>query len=490
MLDHLSYEEFLKLSKTGKRIGVYQKILSDCITPIGALQALSCGAGECALLESAEKHQEAGRYTFLGLDTIACFQAKNGVSEIFKQDRSVSKTGDPLKHLQELREEMHIEEDPHLPHLAGGAIGFLSYDAVRYFEKIPDRHADIMEMPDIFFQFFRTLLVFDHFETTLTLCVIAEEGLDPSSAYKKAFETIQELLQKLLHPTFTPKFLKKTAEQKEVEPDVDDATFCKMVERAQEHIKKGDVFQVVLSRSFKMPVHALPLDIYRALRIVSPSPFMFFIHNKHFSIIGASPERLVRLKNSTLEAMPIAGTRPLKGGELDLLMEQELLQDAKEEAEHMMLVDLGRNDLGAVSEIGTVKVVVLKKVQRFSHVMHLVSLIQSTLKKGLTFQDVLKATFPAGTLSGAPKIRAMQLIDELEQTRRGVYGGAICSIDNLGNMDSCIAIRMAVVKEGIATVRTGAGIVLDSDPMKEADETRHKARGMLQALKMAGENIL
>jgi anthranilate synthase component 1 len=199
----------------------------------------------------------------------------------------------------------------------------------------------------------------------------------------------------------------------------------------------------------------------------------------------------VRLKNSTLEAMPIAGTRPLKGGELDLLMEQELLQDAKEEAEHMMLVDLGRNDLGAVSEIGTVKVAVLKKVQRFSHVMHLVSLVQSTLKKGLTFQDVLKATFPAGTLSGAPKIRAMQLIDELEQTRRGVYGGAICSIDNLGNMDSCIAIRMAVVKEGIATVRTGAGIVLDSDPMKEADETRHKARGMLQALKLAEEsNVL
>jgi anthranilate synthase component 1 len=273
-----------------------------------------------------------------------------------------------------------------------------------------------------------------------------------------------------------------THRQLEISCNVDDATFCEMVKKAKEYLYQGDAFQIVLSRFFYTQFQVPPIEIYRALKVKSPAPYMFFIQKKDHVIVGASPEKLVSLKNGLIEMMPIAGTRPIAFGAEGKLLEEDLINDEKENAEHMMLVDLGRNDIGKVSEPGTVEVKELKVLKRFSHVMHLVSLVQGKAKKGVTEVDVLKAVFPAGTLSGAPKVRAMEIIDELEHSRRGIYGGAICVLDGRGNLESCIAIRMAFLKDGRAVVRTGAGIVIDSDPEKEAEETRAKAKGILEAI--------
>jgi anthranilate synthase component 1 len=459
MFKHLTREEFTELSKQGKRIAVFQEMPSDLITPISAFQALTTPGDGAVLLESAVHDHDLGRYSFIGLSPIA--------------------EADSLETLQTQLEKYRCAHHPALPPLAGGAVGFVTYDAVRLFENIPDRHPDLSGLPDLFFQFHEMLLIFNHQSHTLTIVAISEGTYDEAS---QKIEAVKERLRQAKTTRERPVF--------HAEPvlcDIEDAEFCKMVEQARDHIIQGDAFQIVLSRRFQRRVHASPLDIYRALRLVSPAPFMFYIPYKDAVIVGASPERLVKVKEGMVETMPIAGTRP-RGD--DERLAKELQEDEKENAEHMMLVDLGRNDIGRVAEVGSVRVKELKTVRKFSHVMHLVSVVEGRLKKDYPVLDVLKAIFPAGTLSGAPKVRAMQIIDSLETSRRGLYGGAICTIDNLGNLDSCIAIRFALIQDGVATVRTGAGIVFDSDPQKEADETRHKATSVLEAIRIAEEGVL
>ncbi len=369
----------------------------------------------------------------------------------------------------------------------GGGVGFVSYDAVCLFEKIPNRHIDKDNLPDLLFLFHAVHIAFDHCRGSVCISVNVERTLDPEADYALALQKIEETLQKI--KSAPVKVEKKAMLEGQVKEDMDDEAFCQMVERAKEHILKGDVFQVVLSRSFECPYEGNPFDVYRALRMTNPSPFMFYLQMEDFAIAGASPERLVKLENRVLQTMPIAGTRPRVLNEEERVI-LELMQDPKEDAEHMMLVDLGRNDLGAVAKVGTVEVTQLKVPRIFAHVIHLVSHVEAQIADSLDALDALKAVFPAGTLTGAPKIRAMEIIDALETSARGIYGGCVCSIDNQGNFDSCIAIRTALIKNKVASVRAGAGIVFDSDPQTEADETRSKAKGVIQAIHLASRGVL
>lgn len=470
MFNQLSLERFLELSKLGKRVAVFEEIPADHITPLRAYHALSKREGGSVLLETGEKDQDMGKCSFLGLRPIATFKSNT------------------LDELRPLLAKYRCVDCPELPALAGGAIGFATYDAVHTFEKISCRHPDTQDLPNFFFQFFEVMIAFQHMKGTVTFSVVVEIGSDPEAQYKRAKEQIREMKDSILHSHPLPRTPSYKSEP--ATPDMDDAEYGRMVEKAKEHLKRGEIFQIVLSRRFLKPVSVSALEIYTALRMLNPSPFMFLMEGPEYAIAGASPERLVSLNNGYVETMPIAGSRQRGKGEEDKTLEQDLLSDEKELSEHMMLVDLGRNDVGRISKPGTVVVKELKTIRRFSHIMHMVSKVGGTLKDGLDALDVLKAVFPAGTLSGAPKISAMEIIDKLESSRRGVYGGAICNIDSRGNMDSCIVIRTLFLKDGIAEVRAGAGIVLDSEPQKEADETQHKARAVLEAIRLAEEGIL
>jgi len=489
MFPQLEFDEFKKLAQYNKRIAVFRTVPSDKFTPITVFQALQNESAQAVLLESAVESASIGRYSFIALQPFAQFSAKGGIVKISQgQNYREESIRPPIDVLKAFLEEMRCAQHSDLPYLSGGAVGFFSYDAIRLFEKIPGRHPDKDELPDIFFLCPKIVLVFDHLKGAMSLSLLVETGDDLYEDYSQAQKELDLLLEKIIRPG-TSRTKEKFADSV-VQEDVDDLTFCKKVEEAKEYIRRGDAYQIVLSRKFQRSYSVEPLAIYRALRIISPSAFMFYFQTPDFSIAGASPERLIKVTNAAVETMPIAGTRPRGTGDEDLQQELALLADEKEAAEHMMLVDVGRNDIGAVAEIGTVVVKELKTVHRFSHVMHLVSVVSATLKAGCDALDALKAAFPAATLSGAPKIRAMEIVDFLETSRRGLYGGAICAIDNYGNLDSCIAIRMAQLKNGIASVRTGAGIVFDSDPQKEADETRHKARSVLEAIRIAEEDLV
>lgn len=473
MLKQLSLSEYLRLSENSKRVAVYREFVCDDLTPYVCLEAIRDKGKSCALLESAILDTEVGQYSLIAFDPVASFCA----------------AADPQKPILSLLREqimhMRCSEDPQLAPLVGGAVGFISYDAVRQFEIISDRHAKA-KIPDFYFDFYRMFISFDHMKKTMTISYVIDNA-GPEKSYHDAMQEIVELKKRLSEPSL--RLHKSTAVIGKLQEEMDDQQFIEKVKLAKEYIKAGDAFQIVLSRSFKKPYSGSLFDVYRALRMTNAAPFMFYIQTPDFAVAGASPERLVQLKQGKIQTMPIAGTRA-RCEDQDELIANELLADPKEDAEHMMLVDLGRNDLGSVAEAGSVCVKKLKNVRHFAHVTHLVSIIEANLKKGCDALDVLKAAFPAGTLSGAPKIRAMQIIDELEESKRGLYGGAICTIDGLGQMDSCIAIRMAVLQDGMITVRSGAGIVFDSDPEKEAQETRQKAKGVLDAIKMVEEKVL
>ncbi len=469
MFKRLSLEEFQRLSKLGQRVAVYQEFPCDDLTPYVCFDVIRQRGSGCVLLESAIKDKDVGRFSLLAFDPVRTFTA--GVTE-----------QEPLERLRSLLKEMRCSPDSELPPLVGGAVGFLSYDAVRHFEKVPDRHQAEAKIPDFLFYFHNSYIAFDHMKGSMTISVVTD-GTD----YEKAMEKIAALKAMVMQPSARVKRQAQVAAP--VSEEMSDAAFGEKVALAKEHIAKGDAFQIVLSRTFSKPFQGSFFDVYRALRMTNPSPFMFYIEAEDFAIAGASPERLVKLEKGKIQTMPIAGTRPRNPAE-DERVGLELLADPKEDAEHMMLVDLGRNDLGAVAEIGSVTVKELKTVRHFAHVTHLVSILEADLKKQYDALDALRVAFPAGTLSGAPKIRAMEIIDAIEDSRRGVYGGAICSIDNAGEMDSCIAIRMAVLQGGQVTVRAGAGIVFDSDPAMEAQETRHKAKGVLEAIRLVEEGVL
>ncbi len=472
MFRQTTFDEFKVAAQGQTKAAVIQEFPCDDITPIHAFMALNAKDGAC-LLESAVKEQDVGRYSLLAIEPFAQFKSDKGAA--------------PFEQLRKAVQSQRLPSNPHYPPMVGGAIGFMAYDAIRLFEKIPDGHEDQFSIPDLFFLFHTVHIAFDHVKGTIFISVVKELSENLEQDYQEALEKIRSLLNILKGPLKNTEAPARTAF--ELKEDTSDAEFHEMVLKAKEHIRKGDAFQIVLSRTFSAAYPGDPFEVYRALRMTNPSPFMFFMQTKDFAIAGSSPERLLKLEKGKMQTMPIAGSRP-RNGENDEQLIEELLQDPKETAEHMMLVDLGRNDLGVVAEIGSVQVKDLKKVRLFPHVMHIVSLVEAKLAKGFDEFDALKAVFPAGTLSGAPKIRAMEIIDALEKSRRGIYGGAICTIDNEGTLDSCIAIRTAFIKNGTAHVRAGAGIVYDSDPVKESEETRAKAKGVLKAVQFAMEGVL
>lgn len=483
----LTEEDYLRFSDQPLKVPIFAQVPSDLVSPIRAFYALRKEHSKGFLLESREHVADVGRYSFVGFDPKISVEVKEGKTSVHRGQK-VEKISAPYKEVvRHLLQENKIIQNPELPPLAGGAVGFIGYDAVRLIEKIPDRHKRREELPDIYFGFYQTVLIFDHLFQTMTLIYIPEGKEDPKIQYKRGIEHLQGVLKKVLHFSQNSPidFMEKKHKLTPFDTDCSDEGYQEKVKRAKEYILAGDIFQVVPSRTFYKKIECDPLDIFRILRVTNPSPFMFYLDNKDYVVTGSSPERFASLKGGKMETMPIAGTIPRGVGSQDLINEKTLLSDEKEIAEHMMLIDLARNDSGKIAAIGSVEVHDQMSIQRLSHVMHITSRVTAKIKAGFDALDVIEAFLPAGTLSGAPKVRAMEIIDELETSRRGIYGGAICYIDNLGQLDSCIAIRMAYIHDNMAYVRAGAGIVYDSVPQKEALETLNKAKVVLNAIDRA-----
>jgi anthranilate synthase component 1 len=479
---------FIGKSRGGNLIPVYKEIMADMETPLSAFLKLE-GGKYAFLLESVEGGEKVGRYSFLGTNPRKVFSAKGRRVTVEEEaDRlTFESASDPLDDLARMLGEYRPVPVQGLPRFAGGAVGYVAYDAARYFEKLPDGNPDDLGLPDLFFIFTDTILIFDHVRHTIKIVSNARPGGDPERAYEAAVRSIERIEARIRNP-LPSKTIEIAADAPEVpfRSNVTRDEFEAMVERGKEYIRAGDVIQVVLSQRLEAEVHAPPFNIYRALRSVNPSPYMYYLRFGDVHLVGSSPEVHVRCENGVVEVRPIAGTRPRgRDEEEDAALEAELLADPKERAEHIMLVDLGRNDIGRVCRYGSVKPREMMIVERYSHVMHIVSDIQGALSEGKNAFDVLRASFPAGTVSGAPKIRAMEIIDELENVRRGPYAGAIGYFSFTGNLDSCITIRTILIKGARAFVQAGAGIVADSVPAREYEETLNKARAMLRAIAMA-----
>ncbi len=480
-----SMDEVRELADTGKYkvLPVSCEILSDICTPIEAMKILKQVSTHCYMLESAQHNEKWGRYTFLGFDPkleITCMDGEMKAGNIKFQ------TGNPSAFLRQILADYKSPRFDYLPSFTGGLVGYFAYDYLGYSEPVVKREVEDAEtFKDVDLMLFDKVIVFDNFRQKMLLIVNMSLG-DPETGYNKAVMELKQLCELL-----------RTGEKKDetggrlmgdVTPLFDKETYCGMVEKAKHHIREGDIFQIVLSNRLSAPFEGSLLNTYRVLRATNPSPYMFYFSGTDMEVAGASPETLVKLENGVLHTFPLAGTR-MRGrtDEEDKALEAELLTDEKELAEHNMLVDLGRNDLGKISKFGTVKVEKLHSVERFSHVMHIGSTVRGEIREEKDGLDAIEAVLPAGTLSGAPKIRACQLIGELENNKRGIYGGAIGYIDFTGNMDTCIAIRIAYKKNGRVFVRSGAGIVADSVPEKEYDECINKAKAVVNALKLAEE---
>jgi anthranilate synthase component I len=493
MLQQLSLNEFLELSKIEKRVAVFREIAADRLTPVSIVESLHEEMQDGVILESGLHHHDGGRYSFIAFDPMAQVSVQNKKVTQRVGQEITSSSMPPFPIIRKLLSQLSCVEKPQQRDFIHGAIGFITYDAVRYFENIPDQHFSENPLPDMLFNFYKTTLMFDHLQQKLLISTAVDVGADPTATYQATQAEINALIDKIqtsIHPELSPLVSSEQPQTAEVDVDISDAQFMLLVDQAKQQIIAGNAFQIVLSRRFLKQYTAQPFDIYRALRRISPAPYMFYFPTENGIIIGASPEKLISVRQKHVEINPIAGTRARTTQKKDEDITTELLNDQKECAEHIMLVDLARNDLGAICEPGSIQVKELLKVKHFSHTSHITSMVTGKLREDKDSLDALAAAFPAGTLSGAPKIRAMQIIDELETSKRGIYGGAICRLDSQGNLDSCIAIRLALLKEGVATVRTGAGIVYDSDPQSEADETRLKAKGVLDAIALAQEAIV
>ncbi len=488
---------FLQLAQTCTLIPVCRRLTADLETPVSAFLRIAAEEPECFLLESVEGGERLGRYTFIGIQPYRKVVARGRTLTITEGRRQHTEEGDVFAYLKEALSGHVLPTLPELPPFTSGAVGFFAYDVVRQIERLPSLAEDDLQLPDACLAFFHDVLVFDHVKKEILLIATADlTQQKPEAAYNSALRRISTLERRLQRPLPKPRRSKAVAKPLSVTPRTEKADFLAAVERIKEYIAAGDVFQAVLSQRFDMEPGADPFSIYRALRIVNPSPYLYFLRlgvderagkgAAPLHIVGSSPELLVRIQGRHIEYRPIAGTRPRSpDAEKDRQLEEDLRADAKEIAEHVMLVDLGRNDVGRVSEYGSVRVRDLMFVERYSHVMHLVSAVEGKLREGLSAIDAFRACFPAGTLSGAPKIRAMEIIEELEPTRRGTYGGAICYADFSGNLDSCIAIRSMLIKDGKGYVQAGAGIVADSVPEKEYDECVNKASAVLRAIERA-----
>jgi anthranilate synthase component I len=496
------FAKFTQLAVTADYVPVYRRVLSDVLTPVSAFHKIDDGGSAC-LFESVIGGEKVGRYSFLAAEPFMVMEATGK-----KWTRTIVESGhveetmvdDPIEILRQYVEYIHVAKLPELPPFVGGAVGYAGYDTVRYFENLPNAPTDDRHLPDLAFAFYDHMIVFDNVQKTVVVVVLAkaqyhktknaEGSNDPflRRAYDEACRRVDRLVEKLSTPTSTlaPMDIDASGEHHlEYKSNFTQPEFEGAVRKCVEYIRAGDIFQVVISQRLAVPLTVDPFEVYRTLRVVNPSPFMFFLRTPKCTLVGSSPEILVRVVEGKVTVRPLAGTRRRgRTEEEDQQLAEELLADPKERAEHVMLVDLGRNDVGRVAEFGSVEISDVMVIERYSHVMHITSNVNGQLTKDRDAFDALAACLPAGTVSGAPKVRAMQVIDEVEPHRRGPYGGAVGYIDFAGNMDTCIALRTMVIHDGTAYIQAGAGIVADSVPKMEYEETLNKARGLLKAIEI------
>jgi len=491
-----SFKEFCALAKQGNLIPVSREVLADCETPVSALAKID--RGSCAyLLESVEGGEQWARYSFLGSGSPTVIRGDDRTVTVSqgRRRRTIPVTTDLLACLREIMAAYRPVTLPGLPRFCGGAVGYVSYDVARQFERLPATRKDVLALPQAMLLVTDTLLIFDNVAKTIRIVANAHIGKrDTKQTQKAAYADVVRRIDRMIARLRTGRRPASSRSMRRRPPsftsNMSQAEFEKIVRQTKDYIMAGDIFQCVLSQRWEAPIRARPFDIYRALRVINPSPYMYYLRFPDVELIGASPEVLVRCEDDLVQLRPIAGTRR-RGAteEEDRLLREELLADEKERAEHLMLVDLGRNDVGRIARPGTVRVKDFMSVEQYSHVMHLVSQVEGRLQQGRDAYDVLRACFPAGTVSGAPKIRAMEIIEKLEPSRRGPYAGAVGYFGFSGNMDTCINIRTVVVKGRRAYIQAGAGIVADSDPAAEYVETCNKAKAMMRAVEMAEKGL-
>ena len=484
-------KRFLALAENYQLVPVYRCLLSDSLTPVSAFHKLDEGGCAC-LFESVVGGEKVGRHSFLTVSPFRRLRAWGSRVQIFTdQGCEEFESENPLLELRSQLQQFRVAQLPELPPFAGGAIGYAGYDVVRYFEHLPEAPEDDRQLPDLSFDFYDQVIVFDHVSKTITVIVMArldDATRTPTEAYEQAQQRLDQLVDRLSASTdelpcsdiSVSSDLTITGESNFTEEGFQDA-----VDQCVEFIRAGDIFQVVVSQRWGVTVKSRPFEIYRSLRVVNPSPFMFFLRTDEVTLVGSSPEIMCRVVDRKVTVRPLAGTRPRgSNDEQDQQLSEELLADPKERAEHVMLVDLGRNDVGRVAQYGTVELSDVMEIERYSHVMHITSNVTGELQEGKDAFDALAACLPAGTVSGAPKVRAMEIIDQLEPHRRGPYAGAVGYVDYAGNMDTCIALRTLVIQDERVYVQAGAGIVADSVAASEYQETVNKARGLLQAIEI------
>jgi anthranilate synthase component I len=486
-----SLEDFNRLASEYPVVPVWREVVADVETPVSAFLKVSSPGGvdrrHAFLLESVEGGERWGRYSFIGLDPFLVMTSRDGAvswegAPPEEAKAAVADGRSPLEVLRLVLEGFRTPSLSGLPPLHAGAVGYLGYDVVRYLERLPQTTVDEVGVPEMMLMFPRSLLVFDHLRQRIAVVSNVVDGDTYEAAVARADALVEALGRPLPYRPIEP----LTAEPELPSSSMTQERYEDAVERAKEHILAGDIFQVVLAHRFSTPLEAEPFDVYRVLRLVNPSPYMFYLRHPEITVIGSSPEPLVKVQGRAVVQRPIAGTRPRgRTDEEDSALAAELVSDEKERAEHVMLVDLARNDVGRVSTYGSVHVDELMVVERYSHVMHIVSQVSGELVEGQTALDALYASFPAGTVTGAPKIRAMEIIDDLEPARRGPYAGVVGYFDFSGNLDTCIALRTAYIADGVFHIQAGAGIVADSDPSKEWWETVNKARALLTAARIA-----
>ncbi len=485
----MTFNTFKELAESYSAIPVSRRMLADILTPVSLYLSIRENSDFPFLLESVEGGEQLARYSFLGKNPyqVLRFDGESVTLEVRGEEPVLLEKSyfEALEHLTTLHTEPEL---PELPRLTGGAVGFSSYDTVRQIENLPDIPDQDIDLPEAIWSFYDEVYAFDHVKQQVVLMktVFVDENTDLEKAYNNALDSLHSMEESATVPRQTSRSFNLDASS--LKSNMEQEYFHQIVEKAKKYIYEGDIFQVVLSQRFEVPFEGDRFTLYRALRMVNPSPYLFFLEFGDFSLIGSSPEVLVRVTDDEVRLLPIAGTRPRGETHIeDQEFEEDLKQDPKEIAEHIMLVDLGRNDLSRVCKSGTVKLERNQAIERFSHVMHIVSDVVGEIDEGKSSVHALKNCFPAGTVSGAPKIRAMEIIDELEQTKRGPYAGAVGYFDFSGNMDTCIAIRTMVVTDNSVYIQAGAGIVADSDPEKEFRETQNKAGALVEALSLALE---
>ena len=488
----LTYDKFQGLVSQGcETVPVYKRILADLLTPVAAWVHLSQKAEYAFLLESVEKGNQYSRYSYVGINPQKILMHNNGKTTITENGKTIDIDTPFLTLLRETQSQYNMTKLPGIPSFTGGLVGYLGYETIAWLEDIPIHDKSELDVPDSVFMLFEDMIAFDHLKGSAL--VISNVNVDSERDLKKQFDTAHERVDSIgesLHSDVdyqTP----VRVEQSKVSSNFNQAKFESAVLKAKEHIVDGDVFQLVLSQRFERQTSVEPTTLYRALRTINPSPYMFHLKINDFDIIGASPELLVKVEDGIVEIRPIAGTRHRGGTEAeDQVLADDLMHDEKECAEHLMLLDLGRNDVGRVSEYGSVTIPENMKIENYSHVMHIVSNVKGKLAKNKDPFDALMSGFPAGTVTGAPKIRAMEIIHELEQERRNIYSGAVGFFDFTGNVNTCIAIRTMILKDGSAHFQSGAGIVHDSDPTKEFEETVNKAKAIMAAIDFAENGLV